>query len=60
MVLLVLVRGEFDLVSKARKDLLEEVKKFQAERRACAKVLWHDGIQWTETLLQLRAKGGMV
>lgn len=38
MVLLVLVRGEFDLVSKARKDLLEEVKKFQAERpvqRSC-------------------------
>lgn len=38
----VLVPGRFDLVSKVR-DLLA-VKKFQTEKRACAKVLWHDGI----------------
>lgn len=33
------------MVSKTREDLLEEVKKFQAEGKACAKVLWHDGIK---------------
>lgn len=47
----VLIRGGFDLVSKAREELLEEVKKFQGKRRACARVPWHDGIQWNETLV---------
>lgn len=51
MVLSVLIRGGFDLVSKAREELLEEVKKFQGKRRACARVPWHDGIQWNETLV---------
>lgn len=60
MVLLVLIRGGFDLVSEAREDLLEEMKKFHGKRRACAKIPWHDGTQWNETLVWLRAKGRIV
>lgn len=39
-----LIRGGFDLVKQDQERLLEEVKKFQAKRKASAKTLWHDGI----------------